>query len=152
MQDNKPRCALYCRVGYDDEEAPREAIERQLHILKEYARQLGYTETAEYLDNGYSGLNADRPAFAKLNADIKAGLVNVVVAKDPSRLWRDLTGGAHWYSRMDKKGVTVLCPDTPGFQQNMQEMRSELADIPKRKKRKQARHTVRTPPPQHKSR
>ena len=147
MQGDKPRCALYCRVARDDDDAPGAAIEQQRQILVNYARSLGYTETADYLDNGYSGLNADRPAFAKLNADIEAGRVDVVIAKDPSRFWRDFAHSGQWYSHMDKKGVTVLCRDVPGFQQDMRELRSQLAAIPKRKKKKQVRHTVRTPPP-----
>ncbi len=111
---------------------------------------MGYIETAEYLDNGYSGLTAERPAFAKLNADIEAGRVDVVIAKDPSRFWRDFAHSGQWYSHMDKKGVTVLCYDTPGFQQGMREMCNEITPLFKRKKKKQVRHTVRTPPPQSK--
>ena len=150
MPDNKPRCAIYCRVGRDDEDAPGAAIEQQRRQILEFARKMGYTEPADYLDNGYSGLNADRPAFAKLNADIEAGRVDVVIAKDPSRFWRDAASGGQWYSHMDKKGVTVLCHDTPGFQQDMREMHTALAAPFKRKKKKQVRHTVRTPPPQSK--
>lgn len=149
MQGEKPTCrvAVYCRVARDDEDAPGAAIEQQRQILAEYARSLGYTETANYLDNGYSGLTADRPAFAMLNADIDAGQVDVVIAKDPSRFWRDIASGGQWYSRMDKKGVTVLCRDTPGFQKEMREMHTALAPMFKRKKKKHERHTVRTPPP-----
>lgn len=147
MQDNKPKCALYCRVARDDENTPGEAIERQRQVILAYAQEMGYTETADYLDNGYSGLNADRPAFAKLNADIEAGLVDVVIAKDPSRFWRDYAHSGQWYGHMDKKGVTVLCRDVPDFQQDMRELHSMLAAPLKRKKKKQVRHTVRTPPP-----
>lgn len=148
MQGDKPRCAIYCRVARDDEDAPGAAIERQQQILLAYARDMGYAETTNYLDNGYSGLNADRPGFAKLNADIDAGRVDVVIAKDPSRFWRDFVHIGQWYSHMDKKGVTVLCRDAPGLQQDMREMRNEIAALSKRKKRKHERHTVRTPPPQ----
>ena len=147
LQGDKPRCAIYCRVARDDEDAPGAAIERQRQMILAYARDMGYAETADYLDNGYNGLNADRPAFAKLNADIEAGLVDVVIAKDPSRFWRDYAHSGQWYSHMDKKGITVLCRDVPDFQQDMRELRTALAAPFKRKKKKHERHTVRTPPP-----
>ena len=74
---------------------------------------LPYTYTAEYMDNSQSGLDPDRPAFSKLNADIEAGKVRVVIAKDPSHLWRDQARGSQWFRRMDKLGVTVLFCDVP---------------------------------------
>lgn len=135
MQGDKLRCAIYCRVARDDEDTPGEAIEQQRQQIMAYAREMGYTETADYIDNGYSGLNADRPGFAKLNADIEAGRVDVVIAKDPSRFWRDFAHSGQWYSHMDKKGVTVLCPDTPGFQQDMRELYSDTTKLFKRKKK-----------------
>ena len=42
-----------------------------------------------YADNGYSGLNFNRPAFTKLLEDIDSGKVNLVITKDLSRLGRD---------------------------------------------------------------
>lgn len=147
MPDNELKCAIYCRVARDDETAPGEAIERQRQIILAYAREMGYTETADYLDNGYSGLNTDRPAFAKLNADISAGKVKAVIVKDLSRIGRDYLRCTQWFSRMDKLGVTVLCHDTQDYQKQLNESHAEFAPLYKRKRRKQERHTVRTPPP-----
>jgi hypothetical protein len=53
---------------------------------------------------------------------------------------------------MDKRGVTVLCRDAPGFQKVLADESAEFAKLYKRKKRKQERHTVRTPPPPGKAR
>jgi DNA invertase Pin-like site-specific DNA recombinase len=130
-------------VGRDDDNAPGTAIELQRQILSEYAREMGYTETAAYLDNGFSGLDTRRPAFTALNADIAAGKVGVVLAKDHSRIYRDLTDICQWWERMDKLGVTVLCKDAPAYQDGTAEPFFQY----RRKKRKQERHTVRTPPP-----
>lgn len=142
-----PRCAIYCRVARDDTDAPGAAIEQQRQSLEAFARDMGYTETTTYMDNGYSALTTDRPGFTKLNADIDAGRVDVVIAKDPSRFWRDFAHSGPWYSHMDKKGVTVLCRDVPGFQKDMRELQTAIVPMFKRKKKKHERHTVRTPPP-----
>ena len=42
-----------------------------------------------YIDDGYSGLNFERPAFKRLINDIEKGLINLVITKDLSRLGRD---------------------------------------------------------------
>ena len=42
-----------------------------------------------YIDDGYSGLNFDRPAFKRLIADIESEKINLVITKDLSSLGRD---------------------------------------------------------------
>lgn len=46
-------------------------------------------EIREYIDDGYSGTNFDRPAFIELMEDMKAGKVDVLITKDLSRLGRN---------------------------------------------------------------
>ena len=62
-----------------------------------------------YVDDGYSGLNFERPAFRELLVDIDQGLVNMVITKDLSRLGRDyiMTG---YYSEIffPSKGVRYI--------------------------------------------
>ena len=43
----------------------------------------------EYIDDGWSGTNFDRPDFQRMIADIEAGKINCVVTKDLSRLGRN---------------------------------------------------------------
>ena len=148
MRDNEPICALYCRCALADEAA----MQKQKHHLRDYAQGMGYKNTVAYLDNGYSGNTAERPGFAKLNADIEAGAIRTVLATDHSRLWRDVVKGRAWQSRMDKLGVTVLCQDAPVMQMPAGDLHTAFVTLDKRKKRKQARHTVRTPPPASKTR
>ena len=61
------------------------------------------------LDDGWSGTNFDRPAFCRMIEDIEAGLVNMVITKDLSRLGRDYILTGHYMERyFPEKGVRYL--------------------------------------------
>ena len=46
----------------------------QRDILMSYIKNNGFVFVEEYVDDGYSGTNFDRPAFKKMIKDIKYGL------------------------------------------------------------------------------
>lgn len=46
----------------------------------------------EYVDDGYTGTNFNRPAFQKMIIDLKQGEIKTIVVKDLSRLGRDYIG------------------------------------------------------------
>ena len=84
------RAAVYCRLSKDDEPTGESvSIETQKLILTDYCVERGYLIHDTYVDDGYSGLNYDRPAFQRMLTDIDEGKVNLVVTKDLSRLGRD---------------------------------------------------------------
>ena len=82
--------ALYERLSRDDElVGDSNSIVNQKRYLQSYADDRGYTNCVHYTDDGWSGGNFDRPAWKQLTADIEAGLVGTVIAKDLSRIGRD---------------------------------------------------------------
>ncbi len=82
--------ALYCRLSKDDDgKGESSSIQTQRDITKGYCRQQGFLVHDFYVDDGYSGLNYDRPNFQRMLTDIDNGIVNMVVTKDLSRLGRD---------------------------------------------------------------
>ena len=84
------RAAVYCRLSKDVEPTGESvSIETQKLILMVYCVERGYLIHDTYVDDGYSGLNYDRPAFQRMLTDIDEGKVNLVVTKDLSRLGRD---------------------------------------------------------------
>ena len=84
------RAALYCRLSKDDEQAGDSvSIETQRMMLTGFCYERGFKIYEVYTDDGYSGLNFNRPAFQRMLEDIDRGKVNMVVTKDLSRLGRD---------------------------------------------------------------
>ena len=84
------RAGLYCRLSKDDDQQGESvSIATQRSILTEYCKAQGFDVYEVYIDDGYSGLNFERPDFKRLLEDIAAGKVNMVMTKDLSRLGRD---------------------------------------------------------------
>jgi len=82
--------ALYERLSRDDElSGDSNSILTQKKFLEDYANQQGFTNLAHYTDDGWSGGSFDRPDWNRLIADIEAGKVGCVIAKDMSRIGRD---------------------------------------------------------------
>jgi len=87
--------ALYCRLSRDDEQnGESSSISTQRQMLRNYATEQGWNIVDEYIDDGYSGTNYDRPGFERMIEDIEDGKINCVITKDLSRLGRNyiLTG------------------------------------------------------------
>lgn len=84
---------IYIRLSQEDKdkkyESDSESVLNQRQILTEYVNNHGYNLISEYVDDGYSGTNFDRPGFEKLIDDIQRKKINLVVVKDLSRLGRD---------------------------------------------------------------
>jgi len=82
--------ALYCRLSRDDgTDNDSNSILNQKKLLQKYAKEHGFENTRNYVDDGYTGTNFNRPGFQKLLEDIDMGYVSVVIVKDMSRLGRD---------------------------------------------------------------
>lgn len=89
---NTTRCnaALYMRLSRDDKTIGESAsIETQRKILRNYAKENHLNVVGEYVDDGWSGTNFNRPDFQRMIGDIEAGKVNCVVTKDLSRFGRE---------------------------------------------------------------
>lgn len=82
--------ALYCRLSQDDgKTGDSTSIQTQKVMLEQYCRENGFSIVDFYVDDGYSGLNFNRPAFQRLLKDIDESKINLVITKDLSRLGRD---------------------------------------------------------------
>lgn len=125
MLDNgRPRVALYCRLAREEDSE----MLAQVRTLRAFAKELGFCDCDEYLDNGYSGLSADRPDFTRLYKDICAGRVKVILVKDEARIYRSFCLFQTWLDDVRKQGVEIhtlhgkLEDHSDPLRQNMQKL------------------------------
>ena len=82
--------ALYCRLSNDDDlQGESNSITNQKNILKKYADENNFGNTAFYVDDGFSGTNFNRPDFMRMMEDVKSGKISTIITKDLSRFGRD---------------------------------------------------------------
>ena len=90
MTNSNSKVALYCRLSKDDEQAGDSvSIGTQRMMLTKFCKEHSFEIFDIYIDDGYSGLNFNRPAFQRMINDLESGKFNTLVTKDLSRLGRD---------------------------------------------------------------
>lgn len=84
---------IYIRLSQEDKdkkyESDSESVINQKELLRSYVKNNNFNLVKEYVDDGYSGTNFDRPGFQNMLEDINNKKINCVVVKDLSRLGRD---------------------------------------------------------------
>ena len=85
------RTALYLRLSREDgDKTESDSIANQRTLLEAYAAD--HPELCivdEFVDDGYSGSNFERPAFQRLFRELEQGTINCVLVKDLSRFGRN---------------------------------------------------------------
>jgi len=84
------KVGVYVRLSKEDSRAGESvSIENQKLMLVKHVKEMGWNLVEVYQDDGFSGTNQNRPAFQKMLADVKVGIINTVLIKDLSRLGRN---------------------------------------------------------------
>jgi DNA invertase Pin-like site-specific DNA recombinase len=91
--ESKPadKVGLYLRLSRDDgEKDESDSIHSQRSLLMDFiSRHRSFRYKREYVDDGYSGTNYDRPGFIQMMEEAQNGIINCVMVKDLSRLGRN---------------------------------------------------------------
>lgn len=88
------KLAMYLRLSIEDyqKKGESESIHNQREYIKAYIKEhkdLMEYEISEYVDDGFSGTNSNRPAYQRLLEDLKNNQIDSIIVKDMSRFSRD---------------------------------------------------------------
>ncbi|MFI3260286.1 MAG: recombinase family protein [bacterium] len=91
---SKYKIAAYIRLSDEDRNKinrgdESESIINQRSIINDYIVKCNGKVSREYIDDGLSGTNFERPAFEQMIKDIETKNIDLIITKDLSRLGRD---------------------------------------------------------------
>ena len=99
--------AIYVRLSKEDGDvasaakAESNSISNQKNLIKDFLKEKDdIIVVSEYVDDGYSGSNFERPGFQMMLEDIKRGKVDCVVVKDLSRFGREYIDSGKYIERL----------------------------------------------------
>ena len=77
------RAAVYCRLSKDDDlQGESASIANQRDMLEKYCEKQGWEVVAVYQDDGFTGLNMERPDLQRMLRSIERRQINLVITKD----------------------------------------------------------------------
>ena len=103
---------VYTRLSIeDDDDEEQNSIGNQKKIVLDYLKDKDGIAVAEYyVDNGYTGMNFNRPAFQRMMNDLRSGKINCVIVKDVSRLGRHFVMTSEFVEKIfPMMGVRLIC-------------------------------------------
>lgn len=90
------RAAIYCRLSKDDDlDGESASIANQRDMLEKYCEKQRWEVVAVYQDDGFTGLNMERPDLKRMLKAIERRQINLVLTKDLSRLGRNYLQTGH---------------------------------------------------------
>lgn len=95
------RVAKYIRLSREDgDDRESESVENQRDIIDNYIlRHEELIDSEEYVDDGYTGTNFNRPGFQKMLKDIEEEKIDCIITKDLSRFGRDHIDTGYYLER-----------------------------------------------------
>lgn len=96
------RVAVYLRLSAEDgDKIESNSISNQRTLIHGYLQEhKEFSIVKEFIDDGYSGTNFDRPGFQEMMKFLKNGGADCVIVKDLSRLGRDFSGVLRYVERI----------------------------------------------------
>ena len=105
------RAAVYCRLSKDDDlQGESASIANQRDMLEKYCEKQGWEVVAVYQDDGFTGLNMERPDLQRMLRAIERRQINLVITKDLSRLGRNYLQTGHLIEDFFPRNGVRHCP------------------------------------------
>ena len=95
--------ALYIRLSLEDYKYDSMSIENQHLALNEFVSSMpesANAEVLEFIDNGYSGTNFERPKVQELIEMVRANKIDCIIVKDFSRFGRNSIETGYFIERV----------------------------------------------------
>ena len=95
--------ALYIRLSIEDSKVDSMSIENQKIALHQYVdamQDIKNIEVLEFVDNGYSGTNFERPAVKQLLDMVQAGKINCIIVTNFSRFGRNRISAGYFLDKV----------------------------------------------------
>ena len=95
------KVAMYIRLSREDGDKDEStSITNQRNILIRFINNHeNFIIVDEYVDDGWTGTNFNRPGFKRMINDIESGKINTVIVKDLSRLGRESSETLYYYQK-----------------------------------------------------
>ena len=103
MSEKVYRTAIYCRLSKEDgDKAESNSISSQRAICEDYISRHEDLELVRepFIDDGFSGVNFERPQFRKMEEEIRRGMIDCIVVKDLSRFSRNYIDGGRYIEKI----------------------------------------------------
>jgi DNA invertase Pin-like site-specific DNA recombinase len=109
------RAAIYARVSTDDQAREGFSIPAQLKRLQAYCKAKGWQVCSEYIDDGYSGRDVNRPEYQRMMTERDGWDVLLVLkmdrihrnSKNFTQMMDDLNGWKKQFNSMQEKFDTT---------------------------------------------
>ena len=102
MADKIWNVALYARLSREDgDKTESNSITSQKEMIRSYIlKHKDMVIIREYIDDGWSGVNFDRPGFKEMMKDIKDKKINCIICKDLSRFGRNYVDAGRYLEKI----------------------------------------------------
>ena len=99
---NNNKAGIYLRISHDNgKNKESDSISNQRLMLQSFLSEREDLEfVSEYVDDGYTGFDYDRPGFQQMMQDAKDGKINCIIVKDLSRLGRNFQKTEEYIQRI----------------------------------------------------
>jgi DNA invertase Pin-like site-specific DNA recombinase len=106
MSQQQKSVAIYARVSTD-----RQRVDMQIRELRDFVKRSGWTIFNEYTDQGYTGANTKRPAFAEMMFEARKRKFDVLLVWKLDRLSRSLKDLINTLDELGSLGIHFISYD-----------------------------------------
>ena len=133
MQNKTFQAAVYLRLSREDGDVTEgskqvsNSIANQNELVMDYLKshpEISVIST--YTDDGYTGVNFDRPEFQRMLSDIREGKINCVIVKDLSRFGRNYIESGRYIEKIFPMLGIRFIAITDGYDSINEDMGSDM--------------------------